>query len=269
MAFYNDTGFGQDFYPDQGLQDITNLSNLQAMQAPIYGQQAAQYADPFMSQRGQYQKQLSDLLANPGSFASSPAYQFAYNQGLDALQRKGNVRSGNKLAALQNYGQQAASQLYFPQAQLLSNLAISGSSPAAAGVAYQRGTERGQDYAQLGTAARSASRQAPMPTNTTPWWAQTQTQPTSQSSSALPYSNLGGLYGGMSGSVDYNTPGYTPSSYSGTGYVTTNGNTTTFGGYDPYSDPYFNSGISSDTLGDYGNYGDYLGDYGDYSGDYE
>lgn len=243
MAFYDETGYGNTVGGDPGLKDIANLSQLQSLQYPQYGEQAAKYADPFMSQRGQYQKQLSDLLANPGSLTSSPAYQFMYNQGLNALQRKGNVNSGAKLAALQNYGQQAASQFYFPQAQLLSNLAMSGSNPGAAANSYIWGATGGMQNAQNAAAARAANSpvSSPSSTNQTPWWAQpiTQQQPSSQVTGSLPYSNLSGLYGGMSGSVDYGTPGYTPSAYAGTGYMTSDYGTTNFG------NPYANTDLSN------------------------
>ncbi|MDE2097574.1 MAG: hypothetical protein KGL39_10035 [Patescibacteria group bacterium] len=86
--------------------------------------------DPFSTQRPQYQSQLQTLMQNPGSFASSPAYQFAYGQGLNAINRtdaaKGLTGSGNRLYDLMQYGQGLASQMYFPQAALLSNLSGSG-----------------------------------------------------------------------------------------------------------------------------------------------
>lgn len=87
--------------------------------------------DPFASQRPQYQNQLQTLMQNPGSFASSPAYQFAFGQGLDAVNRteaaKGMLGSGNRLYDLTKYGQGLAGQQYFQQAGLLSNLSGSGS----------------------------------------------------------------------------------------------------------------------------------------------
>lgn len=169
---------GQNFYGDQELQDITNLSNQQSLDSLGYGDRAARYADPFMDSRPQYVKALSRLTRNPGSFASSPVYKFAYDQGLEALNRKGPVRSGAKLAALTKYGQDMASQQYFNQAKLLSDLATSGSSPAAAGIAYERGTNRSQDQAQLAAAARAAGNGSSGSRGTyggapsTPWWMQ-------------------------------------------------------------------------------------------------
>jgi len=147
---------GQDFYQNQGLTDIENLARSQSRQSLSYGDQAARYADPFMGERGKYQKQLSDLLADPGGYASSPVYKFAYDQGLEAINRKGSLRSGNKLAELERYGQGMAGQQYFNQAKLLSDLAVSGSSPTAAGVSYERGVGRSQDQAQMSAAARAA-----------------------------------------------------------------------------------------------------------------
>lgn len=138
------------------MADIANLNDLQSLQAVDYGEQAARYSDPFMAERGQYQNQLSKLMKNPGSFFSSPFYKAAYDQGLNALQRKGSVRSGNKLAALMKYGKDIASQSFFPMVDRLSQLAQGGSSPAAAGLSYAAGTNRGQDYASMAAAARNS-----------------------------------------------------------------------------------------------------------------
>ena len=75
--------------------------------------------------------------AEPGSFASSPAYKFAFDQGTEALNRsmasKGLANSGTRLAELTKYGQGLAGQQYFNQANLLSKLAgVDASSPSAA-----------------------------------------------------------------------------------------------------------------------------------------
>ena len=105
--------------------------------ANSYIDQARAAADPWGSQRGQYQTQLNTLMQNPGSFASSPAYKFAFDQGTEALNRslasKGLANSGTRLAELVKYGQGLAGQQYFNQAALLSKLAgVDSSSPAAA-----------------------------------------------------------------------------------------------------------------------------------------
>ena len=188
---------GQNFYGDEGLTDIEDLSRRQGKQSLIYGDQAARYADPFMGERGKYQKQLSDLLTNPGSFASSPVYKFAYDQGLEALNRKGSLRSGNKLAALQKYGEDMASQMYFPQAKLLSDLAVGGSSPGAAGLAYARGTERSQDQAQMSAAARAAGSSPTYKTAGTsslPWYMSSSLWGSPSGGSKLPTGGASGGY---------------------------------------------------------------------------
>lgn len=198
---------GQNFYPDQEYADIENLSRSQSRNALTYGDRAASYADPFMQERGKYQRQLSDLMADPGSFASSPTYKFAYDQGLEALHRKGGIRSGAKLAALQNYGQGMASQQFNTQAKLLSDLAMGGSSPAAAGLAYARGADRSQDYQSIGQAAKGAgamqNRGAGGGSSQLPWW-MTSGSPTPSLTSEQPmtgtyYSTGGGVYQGGGG----------------------------------------------------------------------
>lgn len=255
---------GTNFYGDQGLTDIEDLSRRQGKQSLIYGDQAARYADPFMGERGKYQKQLSDLLANPGSFASSPVYKFAYDQGLEALNRKGSLRSGNKLAALEKYGQDMASQQYFPQAKLLSDLAMGGSSPAAAGLAYARGTERSQDQAQMSAAARAAgSSQAYQPAGTSslPWYMSESLW--GNKGSALPTGGASGGYGagygGYGGYTGYGGAGsgYTPTYGAGTGYMTSDYGTTNFGSlYQPYERGGITGGDTPNIIGNnYSNFG--------------
>lgn len=130
--------------------------------------QLQKIADPFGDQRTQYQNQLSALMANPGSFTSSPAYKFAYDQGLEAVNRslaaKHLLGSGNRLTALTQYGQGMASQQYNTQAQLLAKLAgVDSSSPSAAAGAVTQA--RGQDLtaannaAQLSLEAQKANQQ--------------------------------------------------------------------------------------------------------------
>lgn len=272
---------GQNFYADQPEQDFSNLSRLQSGQALQYGDRAAQYADPFMGERKQYQNQLSNLMANPGSFASSPTYQFAFNQGLEALNRRsaasGKTGSGNYLADLMKYGQGMASQQFFPQANLLAGLAQGGSSPAAAGLSYARGADRSQDYAQLSQMAKSAGQKQGQPQGQPQGGGMNYMRGFDESmKSAFPgsgYSGGGtglpsggygyGMAGGMSGQVDPWSAGYTPSTGAGQGYMLGNnmdagfggGNTDFygFGGGGDYSIP--------DYSGDMGG-GDYIGGYG-------
>ena len=254
---------GQNFYADQPEQDFANLSRLQSSQALGYGDQAARYADPFMDQRKQYQNQLSNLMANPGSFASSPTYQFAFNQGLEALNRRsaasGKTGSGNYLADLMKYGQGMASQQFFPQANLLAGLAQGGSSPAAAGLAFARGGDRSQDYAQLSQMAKSAGQNKGQPQGAggMPNWLR---QHNEQMAQAFPQGGGGGTGLPSGGAMPYGgggMGGYTPSEGAGTGYFT--GST---GGAGVFGQGGF---AQSYGAGDMGGMGSFAGGGGDFS----
>ena len=76
---------------------------------------------------------LNTLLQNPESVASTPGYQFAYNQGLEAVNRtaaaKGQLGSGNRLYDLTKFGQGLASQTYNSTVSQLSNLLNRSQSP--------------------------------------------------------------------------------------------------------------------------------------------
>lgn len=83
-------------------------------------------APPAINITAEHSGDLSKLLANPGEFASSPLYKFIFAQGQQGVERsmgaKGMLGSGNRLAALTDYGQGIASQQYFKQADLLTNV---------------------------------------------------------------------------------------------------------------------------------------------------
>ena len=68
---------------------------------------------------------LNTLLQNPESVSSTPGYQFAYNQGLEAVNRtaaaKGQLGSGNRLYDLTKFGQGLASQTYNSTVNQLGN----------------------------------------------------------------------------------------------------------------------------------------------------
>ena len=68
---------------------------------------------------------LNALLQNPESVSSTPGYQFAYNQGLEAVNRtaaaKGQLGSGNRLYDLTKFGQGLASQTYNSTVNQLGN----------------------------------------------------------------------------------------------------------------------------------------------------
>lgn len=116
-----------------------------ATSGPTQGNTAATAADPFASQRQQYQPQLQSLMAaGPGDTGLSsaaamtqpgynmsvqdPSYQFQMQQGTAAVNMgaaaSGLLNSGNRLAALEQYGQGLASTTY--NQQLQNNLAVGG-----------------------------------------------------------------------------------------------------------------------------------------------
>lgn len=157
-------------------EDIAGLNNLQSAQSQFAGQQGAQLADPFASQRGQYQNQLSTLLSNPGSIESSPLFQFSYQKGLDALNNHlagtGQFNSGNALRAASDYNAGAITNQFFPQANLLATLSgATTGSPAAAGMSYVGGINRSQDQRSMAQAAKNFGAQPSAMDSGTPWWA--------------------------------------------------------------------------------------------------
>ncbi len=72
------------------------------------------------------ESRLVDLLDNPDSIRQTGAYNFRVGQGQDALERslgaKGLLKSGNRLTALTQYGQDMGSQEYDNQFNRLSSL---------------------------------------------------------------------------------------------------------------------------------------------------
>ena len=103
----------------------------------------AQTADPFASQRPQYQQQLQSLMQNPNSVTNTPGYNFQMQQGTDAVARQqaamGGAGSGAEQAALAQYGQGLASSQYQQQFNNLSMLSGAGiGSPGTAGNLQQQ-----------------------------------------------------------------------------------------------------------------------------------
>lgn len=101
-------------------------------------EQAATAADPFGSQRGQYQGMLRDLVTNPNSFMLSPAAKAQMDIGLTNVGRQGAaagfLNSGNLLGGMQKYAQNLASQDYWKQLEALAGLSGANiGSPATAG----------------------------------------------------------------------------------------------------------------------------------------
>jgi hypothetical protein len=235
----------RDFYDN----DFAGLANRQANDSLASGNIFAQMADPVMGERRGHMNSLKKLLESPGDFASSPVYKFAYEQGLDNLKREdaasGRLGSGNRLAALMNYGVGKASQLYYPQANLLAKLAgYDSSSPAAGALSASHAFGRSQDQQSMGAAAKAYGNQ-PQGQQGAPWWMSHANygkgHAFSDNPNALP---SGGSIPYMGG---YSAPKYSPSQGAGTGYMQSDFGTTGFGpsgGYDNW-----------DVMGDQNAYG--------------
>lgn len=104
-------------------------------------QKAIDAADPFSTQRAQYQPQLQQMMQ--GKFdATDPSYQWRFDQGTKAVNRgaaaSGMLNSGNRLLALQQYGQGAASQEYQNQYNRLAQLSGANFGTGAAGSIAQQ-----------------------------------------------------------------------------------------------------------------------------------
>lgn len=204
-------------------EDFDALARSQAGQSRQVGARAADIADPFATERDAYKKSLRDFMANP---QGSPAYQFSFNQGLDALTRRaaatGKTGSGNYLADLMRFGQGLASQDYYKQGNFLAKLAgVDSSSPAAAALALTGGFNRGQDQDSISAVARAMRNQQPQQQPQQNWMQQmapggrgTGLPPTGLPSGGYALPNVYDTP-----FVTANTPGYTPSASAGTGYV--------------------------------------------------
>lgn len=145
----------------QAQQDLAGFGSPSQIAA-----QSAAAADPFASQRGQYQNSLANMMN--GQFSTSdPSYAWRVGQGQQALERsaaaKGYLGSGNILAELQNYGQGQGSQEYQNQYnRLLPLTGATTGSPGTAGatIAATYGW-RNNALANLGAAQQMQGPQAP------------------------------------------------------------------------------------------------------------
>lgn len=124
-----------------GATNNTNQAGYQGENAAA--QQAAQAYQPFLQNGTAANKTLSDLYGNNGQdaataaqagFANTPGYQFARNQGINALDAsaaaRGNLLSGNQIKAVQDYGTGLENQTYQQYVQNLQNQAGVGANAA-------------------------------------------------------------------------------------------------------------------------------------------
>lgn len=114
-------------------------------------------------------KQLErKIYAGPGEFTESPGYQFRLDQGnkniLANASATGNLASGRTLTALQEYGQEYASNeydkflnRYYQSLQPLQNLATMGQNAAAmtGSQAMTTGANLGNTYTNMGNSLAS------------------------------------------------------------------------------------------------------------------
>ena len=111
-------------------------------------EKSAGLADPFASQRPQYQQQLQQLMTDPNSFKTDPGYQFALGQGQEALLRKANAGLGTQRAGsipieMAKYTEGYANQAYTDRIQQLMGMAgVGAGSPGTAGIISQGGFDR-------------------------------------------------------------------------------------------------------------------------------
>jgi len=125
------TGARQNVLPTEGQVADGTYSYVQggAVNTPSAGAiySGGQWLTPAQYQQAQAQQKaqqvyttagnkLNALLQNPSSITDTPGYKFAYNQGLEAVNRtaaaKGMLGSGNRLYDLTKFGQGLASQTY-------------------------------------------------------------------------------------------------------------------------------------------------------------
>ena len=117
---------------------VGGVGNILTGGASSNAQAAATAADPFSSQRGQYQGMLSNLMKNPSAVTQTPGYQFNFDMGEQALQRQeaasGNLNSGTADINAVQSGQNYATSTFNQYEQMLAQLsgATSGNTGAAA-----------------------------------------------------------------------------------------------------------------------------------------
>ena len=257
--------YGQPYYSD-AYDDIYNAAKLGSTQAQFYGNEAAKVADPYgYKRRNDAADKFDALLENPGSINSSPVFKYLRQQQMAPVRAynaaHGLGQSGRGMLALQDAAKRSSTTAFFPllEAYGKASGAFNPLSAPAAALAL-RGSERSQDYDMMAAAARAAGK-TPPPAPTTPWWMQ---GTGSGGGGALP--SGGSTPGTYSPGAGW-SPSYIPSTGAGTGYMSSDYGTTTFGGgtpgYTPSAPDYGYQDYSYG--GDYG-YSDFGG--GDYGGDY-
>lgn len=251
--------FGYFGAPGGGSNDseFYNLPNRQANAAMNMGERVAELGDPAQSYRPSWAKMLDETIKGEGSFSSSPAYQFAYNQGLEAVNRKyaKDLGSGARGQALQDYGMNAASQLRGSEIDRLGRLTGSpGASATAMAKMYQDAWDRQQMALANKNQVQNPRQQAPVQRGQSGMNTLTDMYRNMNSGG---YSGSGGGSGGYgggynsySGAVDDPTSAgwintasgpmqYTPSSLAGTGFVQSDSGLYDFGSNVSFNDSFY------------------------------
>ena len=118
-------------------------------------------ADPFASQRPQYQQLLQQLMTDPNAFTQSAQSQAVTKQGMNAIDAnmaaKGLTNSGAQEQALTEYATQQAGQGY--QQQMANLMTLSGATTSNPGQAGQiLNSQQSAQTAALGTLGSAAGK---------------------------------------------------------------------------------------------------------------
>lgn len=125
---------------------------------------SADRADPFGSQRPQYQQQLSQLTQQPSNFFNDPAIAAAIKAQMDKTNRymasQGYNMSGNQMTEVNNAGMREAFGQYMPFLERIGQFAGAGINPASAGdimakVGGQASQAGNQGYGDMGALLQS------------------------------------------------------------------------------------------------------------------
>ena len=128
---------------------------ISSSQASGTAQTSAGIADPFASQRPQYQNQLSTLMSDPSSIKNTPGYQFQFNQGMQALERSqaatGSLNSGQAQTSAIQFGQGLAETSFNNWESILAQLSgATIGSPGTAGSLYSQNQQQSNAAIQAG-----------------------------------------------------------------------------------------------------------------------
>ena len=104
---------------------------------------AQEQADPFASQRPQYQQMLSQMTTDPNFVKNSPVFQNIMNPAIKetqaAMSARGYNNSGNMLEEINKRGVEEASKFYLPMMNQIGGFAGAGFGPGQSGTIGAQG----------------------------------------------------------------------------------------------------------------------------------